>query len=315
MVQVLPAEQNFGSMLGQAIGSGLQRGGEAGLTNLMDQYFSQKKQQQESSALQKVLGDIPEGAPFDVKFKALMTAPVGIESKKLALENLVNFEKTQQARLENLQKSEKEEKEAALTHRAFKEAGFKMPEKHIPGTPASVYTSLASKQKEMEKEVNKDALREGMLRTLDLVKERGSAYPYAGVIPKAFSAKQREIRSEIDSLKGLFESALMPLVNKGTLAKERFKFILSLLPQSDDTEATIRGKLKGLRRTLKAEVPELEDIVPEYTAKKEKVNIQMKKRTSPEGKVHMINPETNESFFVPKNRIEEAKKDGFKVVQ
>ncbi len=56
---------------------------------------------------------------------------------------------------------------------------------------------------------------------------------------------------EFESLTGALEGALVKEVNKGALSNTRFKYITdTLLPKSGDTQATIRGKLKGLAATL-----------------------------------------------------------------
>jgi hypothetical protein len=69
------------------------------------------------------------------------------------------------------------------------------------------------------------------------------------------SADVREDVAEYDTLRASIEAALLPLVNKGTLAKPRFDYIMSNIPTANDTIATQRGKMKGLAREFGLEVP------------------------------------------------------------
>jgi hypothetical protein len=80
--------------------------------------------------------------------------------------------------------------------------------------------------------------------------------PGVGVSPGAFTGLSRkaiEGRNTFNTLKGKFESILLPMVNKGTLAKERFNFILSQIPDASDSQRAIAGKLRGLAESLSEE--------------------------------------------------------------
>ncbi len=80
--------------------------------------------------------------------------------------------------------------------------------------------------------------------------------PGVGISPGAatgLSRKAVEGRNTFNTLKGKFESILLPMVNKGTLAKERFNFILSQIPDAGDSQRAIAGKLRGLAETLSEE--------------------------------------------------------------
>jgi len=80
--------------------------------------------------------------------------------------------------------------------------------------------------------------------------------PGVGVSPGAKTGLSRtavEGRNFFNNLKGKFESILLPMVNKGTLAKERFNFILSQIPDASDPQRVIAGKLRGLAETLSEE--------------------------------------------------------------
>lgn len=70
------------------------------------------------------------------------------------------------------------------------------------------------------------------------------------------SPKTRENIGEFQALLGTMESELVKRVNKGTLSNARFNYITeNLLPKPTDTQATIRGKLKGIARELEIETP------------------------------------------------------------
>lgn len=80
--------------------------------------------------------------------------------------------------------------------------------------------------------------------------------PGVGVSPGAatgLSRKAVEGRNAFNTLRGKFESILLPMVNKGTLAKDRFNFILSQIPEASDSQRAIAGKLRGLSETLSEE--------------------------------------------------------------
>jgi hypothetical protein len=64
----------------------------------------------------------------------------------------------------------------------------------------------------------------------------------------------RELRSELDTLSEVFISHLIPLLNpRGAISKERFNYIKGLVPNSTDTDAKIKGKLKALKDIFKLE--------------------------------------------------------------
>lgn len=59
-----------------------------------------------------------------------------------------------------------------------------------------------------------------------------------------------ENRAMFNSMRSRLEGALLPLVNKGALSKERFNFILDQIPKASDRQRTIVGKLRGLSQAL-----------------------------------------------------------------
>jgi len=74
------------------------------------------------------------------------------------------------------------------------------------------------------------------------------------------SRKGVQNRATFDTLRSKFEAALLPMVNKGTLAKERFNFLLSLVPKASESQRSIAGKLFALGKELGLDTSELLEI-------------------------------------------------------
>jgi len=115
----------------------------------------------------------------------------------------------------------------------------------------NMYANLTKAQPNAEKELiptdTKNRLRSVFGRYDELLKT-GSGLGYLGANPARLFNKGREDVAEFNTLGASIESALMPLVNKGNLAKPRFDYIMSLVPKSSDTKGTVIGKIKGLKR-------------------------------------------------------------------
>lgn len=101
-------------------------------------------------------------------------------------------------------------------------------------------------------EAEKDLLNGVMTRWKEL-QEKGNV----GItnILKRGSAQVREDVAEFNTLRASVEAALLPLVNKGTLAKSRFDYIMSNIPTANDTIATQRGKMKAISQEFGLESP------------------------------------------------------------
>jgi len=114
----------------------------------------------------------------------------------------------------------------------------------------TMYSNLLKAQPKPEKEQipaqTRDRVERAFNRYEELLKT-GSGLGFFGYNPMKLFAKGRQDVAEFKTLSGVIESALMPLVNKGTLARERFKYILSLIPDPDETAATARGKMNALK--------------------------------------------------------------------
>ena len=84
-------------------------------------------------------------------------------------------------------------------------------------------------------------------RTNELLKSGKTGFTYKGL-----GEKGREDRAELNNLSEIWISELIPLLNpKGTISKDRFNYIKGLAPNSTDTDATIKGKLKALKDIFK----------------------------------------------------------------
>lgn len=70
-------------------------------------------------------------------------------------------------------------------------------------------------------------------------------------IKSFFGGETAEKTGEFTSLSGALEALLVDKVSRGTLSNSRFKYITeNLLPTPTDTQAEIKGKLKGLAEIL-----------------------------------------------------------------
>lgn len=102
-------EQDYGGMLGRAIGDSLGGGFHTGILNQYQQQQQRQNQQREMSSLQEAIsqaGNDPES-----QLKALLTAPVSNETKKLAIQS---FQNQQQMAQQGLQKQEAKNKQERL---------------------------------------------------------------------------------------------------------------------------------------------------------------------------------------------------------
>lgn len=127
-----------------------------------------------------------------------------------------------------------------------------------------------------------------------------------------------ENRKAFDSMRARIEGALLPMVNKGTLAKPRFDFIMEQIPKASESQRSIAGKLRGLSAALS------EEGFPIDTSSLDKipwVSKELKKafggeKTLPKSKdfILMKDPEGN-IRQVPRNKVIEAQKAGGTLVK
>jgi len=110
---------------------------------------------------------------------------------------------------------------------------------------------LKNKFTEGNKKAEDDAdLRNAFNRTEEILKSGHTGFSGSGL----GTAKGRQDRAELDTLSEVFLGKLIPILNpRGTITKERFKYMQSLIPNSSDTDAKFKGKLKALRQIFKME--------------------------------------------------------------
>lgn len=80
--------------------------------------------------------------------------------------------------------------------------------------------------------------------------------PGIGYSPDAALGLDRQAvqnREYFNGLRSTFEMALLPRVNKGTLAKPRFDYIMSLIAKGDESHRAIAGKTQALADALSQE--------------------------------------------------------------
>lgn len=289
-------------MFGQGLGQGLQ----TGLNHMLEQHFTQQQQKRESDALNKAFESLPEDAPFETKFKTLMSAPgVSNETKKFALGNLVDYEKIKATQAkEALERRTKEEEqrikgdEGRIVREAYEKAGYEMPE-YVPGTPADVYKDLAKEQRESPSKLkSKEVIARGdaILSNID---EMEKLIPYTGstLIPgKSFGGGSRlfpkalENRSKFNSLRGMLMSFYRDMESKGNMPKSIFDSLMENLPDAEKPEAENKGRLEATRITInnwKREMAKIHE-KPGKLSKEQPTKEEPKKtRELPEGYVRM----------------------------
>lgn len=87
--------------------------------------------------------------------------------------------------------------------------------------------------------------------------------PGIGISPGTALGTNREgvqNRAMFNTLRAKFEATLLPMVNKGNLAKPRFDYIMSLIPEGNESQRSIAGKLYALGHELGYNTDILESI-------------------------------------------------------
>ncbi len=121
------------------------------------------------------------------------------------------------------------------------------------------------------------------------------------------TSKGRETRAYFDELSVGIEKRLAAMVGKGALSEKRFAYLQKLLPNSNDTLATSRGKLKALAKEFKGGVP---NAFQEEEKKKESAKTAKRQKiAATQGKVIIISP-SGEEVQIPKDQLEAALASG-----
>jgi hypothetical protein len=144
-----------------------------------------------------------------------------------------------------------------------------------------------------------------------LISENASGIGISPLTAVGLSRKGVQNRAQYQSMRSGLEKALVPLIGKGTLSDARFKFILSQIPEPDESQRSQLGKLKGLAISLSEEgfpidISMLEDIERKWDSgedtKKQNDFVLME---SPDGKVRQI----------PKSQARAAQQAGGKLIR
>lgn len=212
-LQVLEGVPGFGERLGQALGGGI---GE-GISQRLQQYHQQKQNQTALQGLRPFLKEA--GIESDQDFNQIIQS--GLPAQMVA--NLA-LESAHRKRQEAFQREKLEQQ-------------YKMHQE-----------KLSSKQKNEGENI------QGIFDTMS--KMVASDVPGIGISPLTSIGASREgvqNRAMFKSMRSGIEAALVPRVNRGALARDRFQFILSLIPDPSESQRAIAGKLAGLSEALSEE--------------------------------------------------------------
>lgn len=176
----------------------------------------------------------------------LKQADEGVGSEDLMNQILNNVSEKRQDKALNLVK-------AQMQKRALKKLG--LPEE-AANLDSSVVTQLVKNQQAAAKTgqgyvspEQKQEIGSAIQRVEELVKKKNTGFSLG-----AFTLEGRKDRAELDTLSEIFVGNLLPLINpRGQISDARMKFIRSLIPNSSDMDATIRGKLDAIKQIFQIE--------------------------------------------------------------
>lgn len=206
---------------------------------------------------------------------------------------------------EKVKKAEIEADKAKKTESEVKELLLSAGESPEEAERKSKILSVASARDEAKKNVKKneetktqELTQKAFDKIVDIVPKVGRGTDVMSLI----GGKSSEARGEFTSLTGALEALLVEKVNRGALSNTRFEYITkTLLPKPTDSQAEIKGKLKGLATILELDPGSLEG---KKEAKEEK--------KVPEGKVRVKDKKSGQTGFVTPYEGMEAKYDTIK---
>lgn len=249
MVQILPQQPSLGELLGSGLASGVQTGLQ-GKMQLMNQLaLEEQKQQMKDEGMQNLLSSLGLGG-------GVQEQP-SMQQQESQAQQQVSPEQNNEMQLEKI----------ATNPALMLNLANKNPQ--MATQIQSMYSNLLAKRKEEKKDEfvtpkTQERLKSVFQRQSELMK--GGNIGMAKTPSAMLTEKGREDRAEFDTLSSSIEAALLPLVSKGTLAKQRFEYLMSLLPKSRNTLAANRGKIKALKREFG--LLEKEGILEDQTDKK-----------------------------------------------
>lgn len=145
---------------------------------------------------------------------------------------------------------------------AFLKSGIS-PDKLLPFAASMAKQKQERLEGEAQQQVAEKSKAQGQ-RVFDIAtKMLKQNLPGIGISPTTKTGLNRQgvqNRALFNTLRSKFEATLLPMVNKGTLAKERFNYIMSLIPKADESQRSIAGKLFALGEELGYDTSELSQI-------------------------------------------------------
>ena len=306
MVTILPKDENSWSDIGERFAGGL----TSGYMNRSDEM-----------ALQKAVQDLgPNASARDILNAVTGAKTYGNESKQQFIKNLVGAQELDES-IRHAKVIEEETKKrnqlAEDANRLKGELKALEDQKKVQKDMNDALTLIDSSNLEHDE---KDTLREKAkngevsFEAIKSVLKEKKGQEKGGLEKKAHETTQRAFNSlaslipkvgrsrilestfggetagsfaEFTSLTGALEALLVEQVNRGALSNTRFNYIKNdLLPKPGDSQAEIRGKLKGLATDLNLDPAEL--------------GVEGEKATNkvPEGKIRVKNKKTGKTGTV-----------------
>lgn len=179
--------------------------------------------------------------------------------------------------IENYQQRKSSERQLSGLMPLLKEAGIELGEEDQRAflqsgmTPEKILPFAASLAKQKQERMAE----ESQMQQVEKSKAQGQHVfdvatkmlkknlPGIGISPTTKVGLNRagvQNRALFNTLRSKFEATLLPMVNKGTLAKERFNYIMSLIPKAEESQRSIAGKLFALGEELGYDTSELSQI-------------------------------------------------------
>lgn len=225
----------------EALGTGLGRGLETGVQSGLQGLIQGEQQKLKQQATTDLLSSLGFGAPYPTESEV---------SHEVAMGDIIEQQESQL-------------KKVATNIPLMTRLASENPA--MASQIEKMYSNLLTKEKEERKtqfvtpETQK-RLGDVFKRQEELMEEGHIGLWTPGILK--ITPKAREARAEFNTLSSSIEAALLPLVSKGTLAKQRFNYIMSLLPKASDTVAKNKGKIKALKREFKLLESDLKRTTP-----------------------------------------------------
>ena len=230
-----PSPFELGGAIGSSIAGGIQQGQE---NTVMNRILKEATDSGDPLVIKNVMGQILQ-----------RIAP---ERRDLASQILTNTVQDLEGR-----RSKKAQMEA------YQQAGLN------PNLPESINKEIIKGKAKTQPSDTRE-IGQKSFNTLAQILKKGNI----GRGAKAKALFGRETAKDVgafESASGGLEAMLVDMVSRGTLSNARFKYITeTLLPQPNDTDARIKGKLKSLADLLQLDASALSDESKETTEQNER---------------------------------------------